>query len=236
MVSTHPPSVRELPHYQQALFQPADLKGLGSLAVIARCHRGQEICSQGRPAEAWYCVVLGIAKRYVVRADGRRQILELLLPGDYFGFTTGEEYDSTVEAAAADTIIARYRRRRVEMLVDTDQELAREVRQITFAALSRLQAQLLILGRITAVEKVGCFLLEMAARLPEEPSNYIKLPISRYDIADCLALSVETVSRSLTSLKRRGIINLDGARSIAILDRSALADGHNRGNGKTNPL
>jgi len=48
------------------------------------------------------------------------------------------------------------------------------------------------------------------------------LPISRYDIADCLALSVETVCRSLTELKQRGVIVLSGTRCIRIVDRQAL--------------
>jgi DNA-binding transcriptional ArsR family regulator len=51
------------------------------------------------------------------------------------------------------------------------------------------------------------------------------LPISRYDIADYLGLSVETVSRSLTSLKNRGLIALSGPRSVRIIDRNALEEG-----------
>ena len=52
-----------------------------------------------------------------------------------------------------------------------------------------------------------------------------ELPISRYDIADYLGLSVETVCRSLTSLKKRGLIALSGPRSVRIIDRDALEEG-----------
>jgi CRP-like cAMP-binding protein len=161
----------------------------------------------------------------VAQPDGRRQIVELLLPGDFFGFTVLNEYDSTVEAVAEGTIVASYPRRRVEMLAEADPQLAREIRQVTFEALSRLQAQLMILGRITATEKVGSFLLAMAERLSDQTLDRIDLPISRYDIADYLGLSVETVSRSLTSLKNRGLIALSGPRSVKIIDRDALEEG-----------
>jgi hypothetical protein len=73
-----------------------------------------------------------------------------------------------------------------------------------------LQAQLLIIGRITALEKVGSFILEKAARLSQGRGNSVALPVSRYDIADYLAVSVETVSRSLTDLRHRGVIEFSG--------------------------
>ena len=205
--------------------QPKRLEKLASIGVIRKCHRGEEICSQGQPAEYWYRVTSGTARRCVTRADGRRQIVELLLPGDFFGITALNEYDSTVEAVAEHTIVASYPRRRVEMLAEADPQLSREIRQLTFEALSRLQAQLMILGRITATEKVGSFLLTMAERLSDQTLNRVDLPISRYDIADYLGLSVETVSRSLTSLKNHGLIALSGPRSVRILDRDALEEG-----------
>jgi CRP-like cAMP-binding protein len=204
--------------------QPKRLDKLASIAVVRKFRRGQEICGQGQPAEYWYRVTSGTARRCVTRPDGRRQIVELLLPGDFFGFTVLNEYDSTVEAVE-DTIVASYRRRRVEMLAEADPQLSREIRQVMFEALSRLQAQLVILGRITATEKVGSFLLMLAERLSDQTLDRVDLPISRYDIADYLGLSVETVCRSLTSLKKRGLIALSGPRSVRIIDRDALEEG-----------
>lgn len=205
--------------------QSHPLKGLDQLAALTRFHRGQEICAQGKPAAYWYCVISGAARCCVIRLDGRRQIVDLLLPGDLFGFCALDEYNSTIEAIAEGTIIAIYPRSRVEMLADSDPQLAREIRQLAFTALSRLQSQLLILGRITALEKVGSFILEMVERLSAGNGNSVALPMSRYDIADYLAVSVETVSRSLTDLKQRGVITLAGARTVRIVDRNALEDG-----------
>jgi len=83
---------------------------------------------------------------------------------------------------------------------------------------------LLILGRTTAEQKVGSFLLHMQERVGNSGANRLTLPVSRYDVADFLALSVETVSRSLTGLKERGVITLFGPRDIGIIDRDALAE------------
>jgi CRP/FNR family nitrogen fixation transcriptional regulator len=69
---------------------------------------------------------------------------------------------------------------------------------------------------------VGAFLLHLTRRLASQPTDRVTLPISRYDIADYLALSVETVSRALTGLKRSGVIALVGPRRLRILDRGAI--------------
>jgi CRP/FNR family nitrogen fixation transcriptional regulator len=88
-----------------------------------------------------------------------------------------------------------------------------------------MQTQLLILGRITALEKVGSFILEMAARLSNGDSERVALPVSRYDIADYLGVSVETVSRALSDLKQRGVIKLLGTRTVSIVHRDVLKEG-----------
>jgi CRP-like cAMP-binding protein len=204
---------------------PHALQSLDDLAETAEWRRGQEICGQDRPADTWFRLISGAARRSVVRIDGRRQIVDLLLPGDVFGFSAAPEYDYAVEAVAEGTRTACYPRRRVEHLADADPRLARELRELAFAAISRLQAQLVLIGRVTAREKVGSFLVELGSRLTNSHSDRVELPISRYDIADYLALSVETVSRSLTELKQRGLIRFVGTRQIKIVDRAALEDG-----------
>src|SRR3981189_3811135 len=181
-------------HYAPAFAnQQKRLDKLASIAVVRKCHRGQEICGQGQPAEYWYRVTSGTARRCVAQPDGRPQMLELLLPGDFFGFTALTEYDSTVEAVAEGTIVANYPRRRVEMLAEAEPQISREILQVTFEALSRLQAQLMILGRITATEKVSSFLLKMAGRLSDQTLDHVDFPISRYHIADYLGFSGEQV-------------------------------------------
>jgi CRP-like cAMP-binding protein len=110
-------------------------------------------------------------------------------------------------------------------MAESNPQLAREIRRATFEALLRLQSQLVIVGRTTAIEKVGAFLLDISGRVSSRSSDRVVLPISRYDMADYLGLSVETVSRSLTHLKQQGVIKLFGPRSVGIVDRAALECG-----------
>jgi CRP/FNR family nitrogen fixation transcriptional regulator len=205
--------------------QPHALKDFDEIAVPTTYHRGQEICAEGQPAEQWFCVMSGAARQCALRADGRRQILGLLLPGDFFGFTVAPDFDFTVEAVAEGTVVAAYPRRRAETLADSNPGIARELREVAFEAVGRLQSQLLTLGRITAIEKVGAFLLELARRSSHGDVENVALPVSRYDIADYLAVSVETVSRSLTDLKQRGVIRFSGTRTLKIVDPDALEEG-----------
>src|ERR1700720_4344826 len=205
---------------------PHPLQSVDSLASIKRYGCDQEICGEACPAVYWFRVISGGARRCVSRADGRRQIVELLLPGDFFGFCARNEYDFSVEAVAEGTRIACYPRQRIEAMAERDPALARELRMLAFEAISRSQAQLLIVGRLTATEKVGGFLLAMSGRVSVGPADVVALPISRYYIADYLAISVETVSRSLTELRRRGLIAFTGTRRVRIIDRHSLEDLH----------
>jgi CRP-like cAMP-binding protein len=194
------------------------------LATMSLCSLGSTVYDWSETADHWYSIVAGAARKCVLMADGRRQILEFLLPGDLFGFGAWDEHRFTVEVVSEGTLIARYPRQSVERLAESDPQVARELRQMVFDAIARLQERIVILGRKTARGKVSAFLLEMAHRSSGENINSVLLPMSRYDIADYLALAVETVSRALTDLRRRGLITLVSTRQVWIVDRQALEE------------
>jgi len=197
-----------------------------ALAMVSRYQRDEEIYPQEGSVECWYRVISGAARRFALRADGRRQTVDLLLPGDFFGFGVRGTHAFTADAITADTVIARYPVSRIETFAASDPRAGRELSGIISDAMSRLHSLLLILGRTTAEQKVGSFLLHIQERVGNGLADRLSLPLTRYDIADYLALSVETVSRSLTGLKERGVIALSGPREIGIIDRDALADEH----------
>jgi len=223
-VSTHASSHCANSHHAMQR-TPHPLQRLDAIAAVKSYRRRQEICGQLQTASTWYCVLSGAALCFVIRFDGRRQIIDLLFPGDFFGFASGAEYDYAVEAAAPGTVIAGYARKSVEAMADSDPQLTREIRQIAFDGLSRLQQQLMILSRVRVQQKIGAFIIALADRLSQDQSDRVTLPISRYEIADYLAVSVETVSRALSDLKQRGLIRFTGTRTIQIMDRDALEDG-----------
>jgi CRP/FNR family transcriptional regulator, nitrogen fixation regulation protein len=195
---------------------------MDALAALSSCHRGQGIYSREDSTENWYRIVSGMACTSTLLIDGRRRILDFLLPGDFFGFSAREKRVFDVEAVSEGTIVACYPRRFMESLADEDAEVNRQIRRMTYESISRLQARVLILGRPTALNKVCAFLIEMADRTDRRQSDVIVLPMSRYDIADYLAISVETVSRSLTQLRKRGAIQLPDKHQVTITNRRTL--------------
>ena len=95
---------------------------------------------------------------------------------------------------------------------------------------------MLTLGRKTAIEKLASFLLLIVSHIdPEgendEPQTEIELPLKRADIADFLGLTIETVSRQITNLRKKGIIDVNDRKSVTILSRSRLQDVADHGSG-----
>ncbi len=84
----------------------------------------------------------------------------------------------------------------------------------------------MMLARKSAIEKVASFLSVLAERIGLRTGAVTTLDLSmrRTDIADFLGLTTETVSRTLTHLRKKGVISIENAHTIVIRDRSALAD------------
>jgi CRP-like cAMP-binding protein len=193
------------------------------LAILERCRQGQTVYRRNDPAQHWYRLVAGAARKCAVMPDGRRQIVDFLLPGDLFGFGSRNDcHLFSVEVLISGTLVARYPRQLVEALAESDPSVASRIREMAFESIARLQRQMVLLGRASALSKVSAFLLQMAERCNTGSTNSVSLPMSRYDIADHLAIAVETVSRTLTELRRRGAIALNGARHVHIIDRGTL--------------
>ena len=196
-----------------------------SLRKISTYRRDQEIYGRFDATEHWYCILSGAARKCSLTTDGRRRIIDFLLPGDFFGFRARHLEFFAAEAITGGTVVARYPRHSLEIAADSDPLLGRHIREITFEAIARSQARLLILGGVTALDKVGAFLIEMTDRSFDRTDQTVVLPMSRYDIADYLAVSVETVSRALTEFKKCGAIRYVSTRRIHILKRGLLESG-----------
>jgi CRP/FNR family nitrogen fixation transcriptional regulator len=202
----------------------APIHSFDSAAMIKKGQRGQEISSQCAGSAYFFFVRSGLVRKFAIQPDGHRRIIDLLMPGDILSLDSIRDDPFILEAAVDDTVVVGYTRRRIEEMISAEPEFGRDVRDMVLQSLSRLERQLLIVGRITAIEKVAGFLLEFASRIGDGHSNRITLPITRYDIADCIGVSSETVCRSMTELTRRGAIALPHPREVKIIDRSILDD------------
>lgn len=181
------------------------LEALAGIGAVVNLARERELYGQGDGAEFCYQVVSGCLRTVKLMEDGRRQVAAFFLPGDCLGFDDIGQHDFSAQAVT-DVVLRRYRRREVEALADRQPRLARALRGLAAANLRVVYDRLLLLGRKTASERIASFLLEMAER--QRHARAVALPMSRVDIADHLGLTVETVCRMITHLRREGTIGL----------------------------
>lgn len=175
---------------------------------------GVTIFREGDPALNLYTITAGAVKLYKLLSDGRRQITAFLFPGDFFGLSVHEGYAYTAESMTP-VVLCRFPRRKLEALFDELPMLEKKLLGATTQELAAAQEQMLLLGRKTARERVATFLVVLWRRLGDKTPVFA-LPMSRSDIADFLGLTIETVSRTLTGLKRDGLIALPDANHVAI--------------------
>lgn len=148
--------------------------------------------------------------------EGRRQIVDLLGPGRLVGLTAGDGLSTSASAL----VRTRLRRISAPAAADLSAELS--------VSLARLHGHALLLGRKSALEKVASGLVELAtlfgSRWPEQAhtgASFV-LPMTRTDLADWLGLVIETVSRALGDLQRRGLIAIERTDIIHIVDPDGL--------------
>jgi CRP/FNR family transcriptional regulator len=121
-----------------------------------------------------------------------------------------------------------FRRKPFEQLLMTTPHVAERLLDMTLDELDAAREWMLILGRKTAREKIASLLAIIARResvigmSPLSGQININLPLTREAMADYLGLTLETVSRQISALKREGIIHLDGKRRIRVDDFQAL--------------
>jgi CRP/FNR family transcriptional regulator, nitrogen fixation regulation protein len=180
--------------------------------------RNSEIFGENEAADYLYKVVSGAVRTYKILSDGRRQVGGFYLPGDIFGLEFGDEHTLSAEAII-DTKVLVIKRGALNALAGRDAAVASQLFTFTARELRRVQDRILLLIK-SAQERVASFLLEMAERA--SGSNGIELPMSRQDIADYLGLTIETVSRTLTSLESAATIEVPTSRRIVLRNRSAL--------------
>ncbi len=200
------------------------LATLAATATTVSMDKEQTIYAEGSPAEFCFRIVCGCVRMVKLMEDGRRQVVEFLLPGDLLGLDTLGTYDLSAEAVSP-VVLHRYRRGAVERLADSDPAIARRLRVLSAAGLRAAWERMMLLGRKTAVERIASFLLEMTGRVPGGGRDLVVLPMGRLDIADHLGLTMETVCRVLSSLRQEGTIGMDrsvNGAQVTIRDPAGL--------------
>lgn len=204
-----------------ALRRPSlTLGGVDLPGVPMEFERNAEIFGTGEPAEYVYQVVRGTVRTMRFSSDGRRQILDFHLPGDLIGLELAVAHEVSAEAVTECTLLL-VRRSLVDKAVAENLSAAQAALRLAAARLQQSQEHTLLLGKKGAGERVAAFLLEFSERCGGAERE-LDLPMSRLDIADYLALTIETVSRAFTQMERDHAIALPSSRHVVVRDRGAL--------------
>lgn len=208
-----------LPSFE-ATPRPAPASRPRSAVDIRRTTHDVVLFAEGDAARHVYQVEEGSVMLYKLLPDGRRHILDIVGPGTIVGSTSGARYSCSAKSLTPTSI-----RVLPLKLVETSPELQLRMRRQLLARIDALQAHALRLGRMSAIERIASFLLQLAdacgARAGRE--NDVPLLLTLGELADHLGLVTETVCRNLTALKKSGAVAMVGKDRFRIVDRAALA-------------
>lgn len=185
---------------------------------------GSNLVHEGDDDTLIFTVTTGCFKSYKQLADGRRQITGFYFPGDFIGLSQREHYLVDVEAVTQSSV-CQMRRSDLKLLSRQMPKIEHRLYDLTSDALAELQGQVLLLGRKTAQERLATFIMMLSDRAGEdgESADTVRVPMTRQDIADFLGLTIETVSRTFSALRKKGVIGTETKGEIDILDNDALA-------------
>lgn len=189
---------------------------------LMRYARHSHVFRDGDPARRIFQVVEGALMLYKLLPDGRRQVVELLGPGDVFGLTELPTHDCSAETLSA-VVLTIYDRTSVE----TSPELLKSISQRLRSQICALHEHTVLLGRKSALERVATFLMSCApgrdrigckAVPSQETPTIVRLRMTRQEIADYLGLTIETVSRAFSELRRRHLVHIEKLDEVQIID------------------
>ena len=218
------PLVTKLSHFLPLADE--DVDALAELtAAQLRWPAHVDIIAEGDVPRSAFVVLEGMACRYRILADGRRQILAFLVPGDIcdiyaFVFKNVDHSIGTIMP----TLIAAIVR---DKLVDI---LARHPRINTALCWNAMQDEaiqrehVVALGRRNAHARVAYLLCELVWRQQASgmgQDHAIRLPMTQTEIADMLGLTPVHVNRVLQDFRKQLLITLDHHR-LTLLDIERL--------------
>lgn len=186
----------------------------------------KELVGEETEVKCYSNILSGVVKLSKMTKDGRQQIVGLQFAPDFLGRPFQSHANVTAEAAT-DVLVCSFPKSVLDKLITDNPELEHAIHQQNLQELDEAREWLLTLGRKTASEKVASFLHLIAMNM--DPTHADKpqtaafdLPLKRADIADFLGLTIETVSRQLTKLRKSGVIIVENNRHIVVPSMAKL--------------
>ncbi|QIE46865.1 Crp/Fnr family transcriptional regulator [Pseudohalocynthiibacter aestuariivivens] len=204
-----------------------ELERLDGIKYYRSFQAGQTVVWSGDRMDFVGSVVSGIATLTQTMEDGRRQMVGLLLPSDFVG-RPGRSAAAYDVVATSDLVMCCFRKKPFEELLRETPAVSQRLLEMTLDELDAAREWMLVLGRKTAREKIASLLLIIGRRnatlklVAGSGPMVFDLPLTREAMADYLGLTLETVSRQISALKREGIIHLEGKRRVTVPDFDGL--------------
>lgn len=203
-----------------------DLHFLAGVARQNTVVRGQGFVIEGDRARYFFNINHGTAKLHKDLPDGRRQIIGFVGPGDFVGLAANDCYAFSAEAIE-EVRLCRFDRIELRSVFGRFPAIERRLLEVASHELIVAQEQMLLLGRKSAIERLASFIdgwhRRMAPPCAGEAQS-LRLPMTRTDLADYLGLTIETVSRALTALRKQGVIQVTPDHNISVVRAHALAE------------
>ncbi len=206
-----------------------ELSMLEEIKYYRAYEAGQTVVWMGDKMDFVASVVTGVATLTRVLEDGRTQMVGLLLPSDFVG-RPGREIAPYNVIATSDLLMCCFRKKPFEDMMLKTPAVGGRLLEMTLDELDAAREWMLLLGRKTAREKIASLLAILARRpaalmlRPPKGVMEFDLALTREAMADYLGLTLETVSRQISALKREGVIVLTGNRHVAVPDFARLLD------------
>lgn len=168
-------------------------------------------------------VVEGVICAYRLLPDGHRHVVSFYFPGDLIGYCCPSLHTFSAQALTK-VRVRRIPRTSINHLIETRPQFARRLLKLAADELTMTREHMLCLAAKSAEARMAVFLLALSRRNRDvggDPAR-LDLPMTRVDIGDYLGLTIETVSRTLSKLKRSGVIALPRTTTVMIRDAEAL--------------
>lgn len=217
--------LREKPIFRK--FTPAEVAFLlGFKAGELRVAAGASVLLQGTHSAHLYTVLSGWAFRYKMLPDGRRQVLNFALPGDFLGLQAAvfDEMQHSAEALT-EVVLCIFQRDKLWSLFTEQPGLAFDLSWLAAREEQTIDDYLLGLGRRSAIERTAYLLLHLFQRAQDlglSKGNRLRLPFTQQLIADALGMSLVHTNKTLKRLMSTKAVRWKD-RVFEILDREALA-------------
>ncbi|SNT43009.1 CRP/FNR family transcriptional regulator, anaerobic regulatory protein [[Luteovulum] sphaeroides subsp. megalophilum] len=195
------------------------------IGAIRRVAAGAVVMEDNSPCDELGYILEGTLAMVKHLRDGRRHIIGLLVPTDFFGRLFDGPATFSVEAIGEARLLS-FPRAPFEALLGQEPDLERLFMVHLLDELDAAREWLLLMNGPKVVQRVASFLLILLRRMADNASSEVVLPLARKDLAHYLGARPETLSRAFASLARQGAIEPIDAVSgrYRVLDRQMLLD------------